>query len=276
MGARASVPSMVMTQDDPFVFDQFLFGNSDDVKRPVGKTVKQITEEASGLSTSPIIGKNINELKFGADGKITYFHGGSTVTDVYEKDGKITLFNDQNPTTYEITHSDEYPRRVVSVSSLDDLEFETKPGRFAGFDAVLASPKGTKARQEAEEKARKEAEEKARKKPVTKRIGSTPPESGTTLKNVGTEPAQTRLRGQGLVETVYSGRQTHEEQVDKIGRIKQRRDKQTKKAEEKPKLEAEKKERKAARRARRESDAATETAEQASKNPGGIPVRRTG
>jgi hypothetical protein len=108
--------------------------------------------------------------------------------------------------------------------------------------------------------------------PVTKRVGPPPPESGTTLRNVGTEPAQPTLRGTGLAETVYSGALSHEEQMDKIQRMKDQKEAAAKRAQEKPRLEAEKKERKAARRAHRQ---ARKAAEQASKNPGGIPVRRT-
>jgi hypothetical protein len=108
--------------------------------------------------------------------------------------------------------------------------------------------------------------------PVTKRVGPPPPESGTTLRNVGTEPAQPTLRGTGLAETVYSGALSHEEQMDKIQRMKDKKEAAAKTAQEKPRLKAEKKERKVARRADRQ---AREAAKQASKNAGGISVRRT-
>ena len=122
--------------------------------------------------------------------------------------------------------------------------------------------------------------------PITTRVGPPPPESGTTLRNVGTEPAQPTLRGTGLTETVYSGALSHEEQMDKIQRMKDKKEAAAKTAQEKPKLEAEKKERKAARRAHRPKKKerkaakrahrqAREAAKQASKNAGGISVRRT-
>jgi hypothetical protein len=92
--------------------------------------------------------------------------------------------------------------------------------------------------------------------PVTKRVGPPPPESGTTLRNVGTEPAQPTLRGTGLTERVYSGSLSHEEEIAKIEKIKSQKEKAARKAQERLKLEAEKKERKAARRARRQAEKA--------------------
>jgi len=63
--------------------------------------------------------------------------------------------------------------------------------------------------------------------PVTKRIGPTPPESGTTLKNVGEEPAQTRLRGKAIeYEKVYPApNQSHEATMADIENIKKQRQK---------------------------------------------------
>ena len=97
-------------------------------------------------------------------------------------------------------------RNIASVSSLDDLEFQTKPGKF--FPVQIPSVKETE--------------------PVTKRIGPTPPESGTTLKNVGKEPAQTRLRGKAIkeYEKVYPApNQGHEATMADIANIKKQRQK---------------------------------------------------
>lgn len=254
MGARASVPSVVMTQDDPFVFDQFLFGNSDDVKRPIGKTVKQITEEASGLSTSPKVGAVINELKIGADGKITQFHGGNYISDLYEKEGKITLLDN-----LDRKRTSRTAPKVLSVSSLDDLEFNERPGKY--FPVQIPTVKETE--------------------PVTKRIGPTPPESGTTLKNVGREPAQTRLRGKAIEKVYPTPNLGHEATIADIENIKKQRQKADEAAQRAEQKAQERAQKKVTRRTERKTKAeaaraATETAEQASKNPGGIPVRRTG
>lgn len=256
---RADI-AQIPTQDDPFYFNKFLFGDQDAVARPTGKAFDTF-EKNPELSSSPKVGDTINEFKVDADGKITHFHGGNQVSDIYEKGGKITLFDDLNMTSgaREERAIRGGTRNIVSVSSLDDLEFQTKPGKF--FPVQVPSVKETE--------------------PVTKRIGPTPPESGTTLKNVGKEPAQTRLRGKAIEKVYPAPNQSHEGTMADIANIKKQRQESAEAAVTAEQNAREKNERKVKRREVRKTEAeaareARETAEKAAKNPGGIPVRRTG
>jgi len=95
-------------------------------------------------------------------------------------------------------------------------------------------------------------------KPVTKRVGPTPPESGTTLKNVGEEPAQTRLRGKAIkeYEKVYPApNQSHEATMADIENIKKQRQKSAEAAVTAEQNAREKAERKVKRRTERKTKA---------------------
>ena len=91
MGARASVPNVIKTQDDPFVFDKILFGESNEKGLSAGGDISKSLP--SGVSSEPIVGKSIYET-FSKDGKIVNSHGGNAVKDIYRRDGTATFFDD--------------------------------------------------------------------------------------------------------------------------------------------------------------------------------------
>jgi len=91
---RADI-TQIPTQDDPFYFNKFLFGDKSATSRPTGEAFDTF-EKNPELSSSPKVGDTVNEFKVDADGKIHHFHGGSQVSEVYEKGGNITLYDDLN------------------------------------------------------------------------------------------------------------------------------------------------------------------------------------
>jgi hypothetical protein len=144
MGARASVPTTVMTQDDPFVFDKILFGDSGEAPFRLGDDISKSLP--SGVSSDPIVGKNIFET-FSKDGKVTNYHGGNTVKDIYGRDGTATFFDDAvNPV--------RGTKPNLITSAIEDLNFvekrntkgknvmvpELKPGSVSAPATVVPTP----------------------------------------------------------------------------------------------------------------------------------------
>jgi hypothetical protein len=119
MGARASVPTNVMTQDDPFVFDNIFFS-----KDGAGLRIGDDIEEAlsKGLSKDPVVGTNIQET-FSKDGKIIRSHGGNTVKDVYTREGTATFFDDATETPVRGAKPN------LITAPINDIEFIEKPGK---------------------------------------------------------------------------------------------------------------------------------------------------
>ena len=116
MGARASVPSTIMTQDDPFVFDKILFGDSGETPLSLGDDISKSLP--SGVSSDPIVGKNIFET-FSKDGKVVNYHGGNSVKDIYRRDGTATFFDDAvNPV--------RGTKPNLVTSKIEDLNFFEK------------------------------------------------------------------------------------------------------------------------------------------------------
>ena len=120
MGARASVPKVIANQDDPFVFDRILFGDGDEALK-LGANVEEVLKSGSGITSDPVVGKNIYET-FSEDGKITKFHGGNAVKDVYKRDGTATFFEDAADPIYN-------KKMSPITTAIDDLDFVERQGK---------------------------------------------------------------------------------------------------------------------------------------------------
>jgi hypothetical protein len=120
MGARASVPKVIANQDDPFVFDRILFGDGDEALK-LGANVEEVLKSGSGITSDPVVGKNIYET-FSEDGKITKFHGGNAVKDVYKRDGTATFFEDAADPIYD-------KKMSPITTAIDDLDFVERQGK---------------------------------------------------------------------------------------------------------------------------------------------------
>jgi hypothetical protein len=177
MGARASVPEVIATQDDPFVFDRILFGDDPREAIKLGTNVEEVLKSGSGITSDPVIGKTIYET-FSEDGKITKYHGGNAVKDVYRRDGTATFLEDAADPIYD--------KKISPITTaIDDLDFIEKKGKELNVKLPkLKSIDSASA-------------------PTTARIDSTPPPSGSTMKPVGTQvPADevTRAAKPAIVE----------------------------------------------------------------------------
>ena len=161
MGARASVPKVIANQDDPFVFDRILFGDGDEALK-LGANVEEVLKSGSGITSDPVVGKNIYET-FSEDGKITKFHGGNAVKDVYKRDGTATFFEDAADPIYN-------KKMSPITTAIDDLDFVEKQAK----NSKVKIPKLKSA-----------GPAEAAPAPTTARIDSTPPPSGSTMKPVG-------------------------------------------------------------------------------------------
>jgi len=161
MGARASVPKVIPTQDDPFVFDRILFGDGDEALK-LGSDVEEVLKSGSGITSDPVVGKNIYET-FSEDGKITKFHGGNAVKDIYKRDGTATFFEDAADPIYN-------KKMSPITTAIDDLDFVEKQAK----NSKVKIPKLKSA-----------GPAEAAPAPTTARIDSTPPPSGSTMKPVG-------------------------------------------------------------------------------------------
>jgi hypothetical protein len=133
-----------MNQDDPFVFDKILFGESNEKGLSVGGDISKSLP--SGVSSEPIVGKNIYET-FSRDGKIVNSHGGNAVKDIYRRDGTATFFDDAvNPV--------RGTKPNLVNSKIEDLNFfekenmkgnsvmvpELKPGSVSAPATVVPTP----------------------------------------------------------------------------------------------------------------------------------------
>jgi hypothetical protein len=120
MGARASAPDIVMNQDDPFVFDNILFG-TDKEDLQVGKNLNEAIIMNPEITSDPVVGKNIYEV-MSEDGIITRSHGGNSVKDIYRRDGTATFFEDAADPIRGIK-----PNLVTST--IEDLDFVERTGK---------------------------------------------------------------------------------------------------------------------------------------------------
>ena len=125
MGARASVPNIVMTQDDPFVFDNIFFSKDADGLK-IGNNIEEALSK--GLSKDPVVATEIYET-FSKDGKIIQFHGGNTVKDVYTREGTATFFDDATETPVRGAKPN------LITAPINDIEFLEKPGK--GFPVQI-------------------------------------------------------------------------------------------------------------------------------------------
>ena len=122
LGNRASVPDNIATQDDPFVFDRIFFGDKDETGLGLGKNIDEALKSGSGISSDPVLGKNIYET-LSEDGIITTSHGGNRVKDIYRSDGTATFFEDAADPIYGVKANPPI------TAAIEDLDFVTKPGK---------------------------------------------------------------------------------------------------------------------------------------------------
>ena len=122
LGNRASVPGNIATQDDPFVFDRIFFGDKDETGLGLGKNIDEALKSGSGISSDPVLGKNIYET-LSKDGIITTSHGGNRVKDIYRSDGTATFFEDAADPIYGVKANPPI------TAAIEDLDFVEKPGK---------------------------------------------------------------------------------------------------------------------------------------------------
>lgn len=121
MGSRASVPKIVPTQEDPFIFDRIVFGDKSESGLRLGGNVEKALKESKTITEEPVVGKHIYET-FSKDGKIIISHGGNTVADIYTREGYATFYEDMASPI-----SDARPALITKP--IGEIDFITKKGK---------------------------------------------------------------------------------------------------------------------------------------------------